>query len=116
MLRSPEKSPAAVVLYYPYCGFLNKAARRTTWTFNGPLLLITAELDTLGPEEKCLPVVRRNIRDPTTVRHIDARGMTHAFDEEMQSPDSKFVYSPAATAKSEQVFSDFIAEQVTRLR
>jgi dienelactone hydrolase len=108
--------PDAVVLYYPYCGVLNRANRRPKWAFDGPLLLVTAELDTMSPEEKCLPLVQRHMRDPSHIRHIDARGMTHAFDEQMQSADSKFVYVPAAAAKSEEVFGGFIAEQVARLR
>ena len=41
--------------------------------------------------------------------------MTHAFDEQMQSPGSKFVYSPQEAARSDQLFSAFIAEQVARL-
>ena len=107
--------PDAVVLYYPYCGLLNRSSRRPQWAFNGPLVLVTAELDTIGPEEKCLPIIQRDMRDPTAIRHIDAKGLTHAFDEQMQSADSKFVYDPKATARSEQGFSDFIAQQVVRL-
>jgi hypothetical protein len=34
----------------------------------------------------------------------------------MQSADSKFVYDPKVTARSEQGFSAFVAEQVARLR
>ena len=108
--------PDAVVLYYPYCGLLNRSARRPKWAFDGPLVLVTAELDSMGAEQKCLPIVQRNMRDPTAIRHVDAKGLTHAFDEEMQSADSKFVYSPTATARSEQGFSDFIAQQAARLR
>jgi dienelactone hydrolase len=108
--------PDAVVLYYPYCGLLNRASRRPKWAFNGPLLLVTAELDSMGAQEKCLPFLSRNMADTSQVRHIDARGQTHAFDEEMQSADSKFRYSAAATAKSEAVFGGFVAEQVARLR
>ena len=108
--------PDAVVLYYPYCGLLNRASRRAKWTFDGPLLLVTAELDSMGAQEKCLPFVERNMADLSGLRKIDARGMTHAFDEQMQSADSKFVYVPAAAAKSEEVFGGFIAEQVARLR
>jgi dienelactone hydrolase len=108
--------PDAVILYYPYCGLMNRAHRRPKWTFNGPLVLVTAELDTMGPEEKCLPLVQRNMADPSTIRHVDAPGQTHAFDEEMQSADSKFVYDPKATARSEQGFSAFVADQAARLR
>ena len=51
--------PAAVVLYYPYCGFLNRAKRRPDWAFRGPLLLVTAGLDTIGPAKTCLPIINK---------------------------------------------------------
>lgn len=109
-------NPAAVVLYYPYCGFLNSAHRRPDWAFRGPLLLVTAELDTMGPAKKCLPIVNKAMDDAPGVRNVDFTGMTHAFDEETQSANSKFVYNKEAAARSEQLFSAFIGEQVARLR
>jgi dienelactone hydrolase len=110
------QKPDAVVLYYPYCGLLNAAKRNPKWAFRGPLLLVTAERDTIGPASKCLPVVTRAMADAPGIRNVDFPGMTHAFDEQTQSPGSKFVYDPEAAAKSEQLFSDFIAQQVARLR
>lgn len=107
--------PDAVVLYYPYCGPLNSAARNGKWAFKGPLLLVTAQHDTIGPATACVPVVRHAIADAAGLRTVDLPGMTHAFDEEMQSADSKFRYSPQEAARSEQLFSAFIAEQVARL-
>jgi dienelactone hydrolase len=109
------QKPDAVVLYYPYCGFLNAAKRHPKWTFRGPLLLVTAERDSIGPASKCLPVVTAAMDGAPGIRNVDFPGMTHAFDEETQSPNSKFVYDREATAKSEQLFLDFIAEQVARL-
>lgn len=111
-----SQRPDAVVLYYPYCGFLNAAKRHPKWAFRGQLLLVTAERDTIGPAGKCLPVVTEAMADAPSIRNVDFPGMTHAFDEETQSPDLKFVYDRAAAAKSAQLFSDFIAQQVTRLR
>ncbi len=109
-----SQKPDAVVLYYPYCGFLNGAKG---WAFKGPLLLVTAELDTsIGPAKTCLPIIDRAMGGAAGVRSVDFPGMTHAFDEETQSPDSKFVYNREAAAKSEQLFADFIGEQVARLR
>src|SRR5579862_2735198 len=96
------QKPAAVVLYYPYCGLLNAAKRNPKWAFRGQLLLVTAELDTIGPARKCLPVIKQAMDDAPSIRDVDFPGMTHAFDEETQSPDSKFVYNRDAAAKSEQ--------------
>jgi dienelactone hydrolase len=112
----PAQKPDAVVLYYPYCGALNNAKRNPKWAFNGPLLLVTAERDTIGPARKCLPLLTQVMGDASGIRSVDFPGMTHAFDEATQSPNSKFIYNRAAAAKSEQVFSDFIAQQVARLR
>jgi len=109
------QKPDAVVLYYPYCGALNDAMRNPKWAFKGPLLLVTAELDTIGPAKKCLPLLTRAMGDASGIRNVDFPGMTHAFDEETQSPGSKFVYNRAVAAQSEKVFSDFIAQQVARL-
>ncbi len=108
-----SQHPDAVVLYYPYCGLLNGAKG---WAFKGPLLLVTAQLDTsIGPAGKCRSIVVKAMGDGSGVRSVDVPGMTHAFDEEIQSPDSKFVYNPEAAAKSEQLFAGFIGEQVVRL-
>lgn len=117
-LDTPQaaQKPAAVVLYYPYCGLLNAAKRNPRWAFRGQLLLVTAELDTIGPARRCLPIIRRAMDDAPGIRNVDFPGMTHAFDEETQSPDSKFIYNREAAAKSERLFSAFIAEQVVRLR
>jgi dienelactone hydrolase len=110
------QKPAAVVLYYPYCGVLNGAAGDPRWAFKGPLLLVTAERDTIGPARKCLPFLTRAMGEASGIRNVDFPGMTHAFDEETQSPNSKFIYNREAATKSEQLFADFIAEQVARLR
>lgn len=113
--RQAALKPDAVVLYYPFCGLLNNATRGAHWAFRGPLLLVTAERDTIGPARICLPIVERAMGGASGVRSVDMAGMTHAFDEQMQSPDSKFVYSPQAAARSDQLFGAFIAEQVARL-
>lgn len=115
---APQASerPDAVVIYYPYCGVLNDTKRNPKWAFKGPLLLVTAERDTIGPARKCLPLVTRAMGGASGIRNVDFPGMTHAFDEETQSPDSKFIYNRVAAETSEKLFSDFIAQQVARLR
>lgn len=106
--------PDAVALYYPFCSFPNKARRRD-WSFHGPLLLVTAEHDRMGAAAKCLPVIGRARGGLAGVEDIDFPGMTHAFDEQVQSPDSRFIYDAEAAAQAQEVFSSFIAQQVARL-
>jgi dienelactone hydrolase len=108
--------PSAVALFYPFCGFPNKARRRP-WTFEGPLLLITAQLDTrMGPAKECLHVIDHARGSLAGVEAVDFPGMTHAFDERVQSPNSRFIYNAAAAERARELFADFIAQQVARLR
>jgi len=108
-------SPDAVTLFYPYCGLLN-AADANRWAFNGPILFVTAEKDTIGKPEECRKIVEVGRPGMTNVEAITYPGMTHAFDEESQSEDSAFKYDPETSAKAEAVYSDFIAQQVARLK
>lgn len=107
--------PDAVALYYPFCDFPNKARRRP-WSFHGPLLLVTAEYDNMGAAETCLPVIDSARGSLAGVEDIDFPGVTHAFDEQVQSPNSRFIFDAEAAAQAREVFSDFIGQQVARLR
>lgn len=107
--------PAAVALFYPFCGFPNKARRRP-WSFDGPLLLVTAEHDNMGAATKCLPIIESARGSLSGVENVDFPGVTHAFDEEVQSPDSRFIYDAEAAAQARELFSSFITRQVVRLR
>lgn len=108
-------SPDAVTLFYPYCGFLNRSGGRP-WSFQGPLLLITAEGDMIGSLSACTSILETARPGMGEIESISFPGVTHAFDEKSQSAGSAFVFDPDAAAKAETIFSDFIAQQVARLK
>ncbi len=101
-------SPEAVVLFYPYCGALN-SSRRKTWAFGGPVLLVSAELDSIGAKEACEAILEhaRGGMDGTISVHF--RGATHAFDEEGEAIRPDFEYDPVLAARAQSVFYEFIA-------
>jgi dienelactone hydrolase len=107
-------TPDAVVLFYPYCGFLNGSGKKP-WSFQGPVLLVTAENDSMGSVEACRKVLEGGRPGMAGVNSVVFPGVTHAFDEESQAGGSMFVYNPEASAKAEAVFSEFVVEQVRRL-
>jgi dienelactone hydrolase len=108
-------NPDAVALFYPYCGFLNSSSRRT-WAFKGPLLLLTAGLDTRSPPEKCVSDLEHARGGPGGIEAVNYENVTHAFDEPDHTPDSTFKYDAEATARAEELFRRFIADQAARLK
>jgi dienelactone hydrolase len=108
-------SPDAVTLFYPYCGILNQPPGKP-WAFKGPILFVTAGLDTIGKPVECTKIVERGRPGLIDVDAVTFDGMTHAFDEESQSEGSAFVYNAEVSAQAEALFSEFIAEQVNRLK
>lgn len=107
-------TPDAVMLYYPYCGFLNSTARRT-WSYKGPLFLLTADADAPGAGEECRQAVAQARGGMDNVETHDFAANTHAFDEADQVPGSQFKYDAEATQRSLALFSDFIRRQADRL-
>jgi dienelactone hydrolase len=112
---SSALAPDAVTLFYPYCGFLNGAGKKP-WAFEGPILLATAEMDTIGKPEDCRKIVAGGRPSMAAVEDKLFEGMTHAFDEESQSEGSAFKYDPDISANAEALYSGFIARQVARLK
>jgi dienelactone hydrolase len=108
-------SPDAVTLFYPYCGILNDAGKQP-WAYKGPILLVLAEKDTIGKPDACTKTLEGGRPGLSDVEEVTYPGMTHAFDEESQSPDSAFKYDPETSAKAEALYSKFIAAQVARLK
>jgi dienelactone hydrolase len=111
---SATMSPEAVTLFYPYCGFLNNAGGKP-WVFTGPILLGTAEKDTIGKPEDCRKIVAGGRPGMLAVQDLVFEGMTHAFDEDTQADGSAFVYDPETSAWAEALYARFIAQQVARL-
>jgi dienelactone hydrolase len=110
---SATLTPQAVTLFYPYCGFLNGSGGKP-WAFTGPILLGTAEKDTIGKTDECRRIVTGGRPGLAGVEDIVFAGMTHAFDEETQAGGSAFVYDPQTSAEAEALYARFIAQQVAR--
>jgi dienelactone hydrolase len=94
----------AVQFTYPYCAFPARATRRN-WTWRGGVRLVLAEKDTVQTEAGCVPLVERARKAGSTVEVATIPGVTHAFDERTQTPQSPFKFDPAAAARSH---ADFI--------
>ncbi len=109
--RYDALDPQAVVLFYPYCGRFNQS-RRKTWAFHGPMLLVTAEIDEVGPREACLEIIERARGGLDDVETLHFEGATHAFDELDQTRESSFVYDPELAQQAEDAFTAFIRAQV----
>lgn len=107
-------TPDAVALFYPYCGFLNSTASRK-WDFKGPLLLLTAGLDSRSPAAACVSAVEKARGGSTDIEAVNYENVTHAFDEADQVPTSSFKYDPEAAARSHELFRRFVADQARRL-
>lgn len=102
-------NPDAVVLVYPYCGRFN-SSRRAAWDFDGPLLHLSAENDVLSPAETCRDIITRARGGVEGVETIIFDGVTHAFDESDQTPQSRYIYDAETAAEAHAHFRRFVAE------
>ena len=103
----------AVRFTYPYCAPPARAARRA-WTWKGDVSLVLAELDTVQPPAGCDPLVSRARAAGSKVAVTLLPGVTHAFDERVQTPQSRFKFSPAATAAAHQAFIAWLQTPISR--
>lgn len=108
-------TPDAAALFYPYCGLLNSTTF-SEWDFKGPLLLLTAGLDTRSPPEQCVSEIEQARGGKDGIEAINYENATHAFDESDQTPDSTFKYDPEASARAHALFERFVADQKSRLK
>lgn len=97
----------AVQFTYPFCARPARAARRD-WTWKGGVRLVLAENDTVQSEAGCLPLVARARAAGSMVEVTTIPGVTHAFDEHVQTPDSTFRFDPAATARAHAEFAAWL--------
>lgn len=111
---SPALAPDAVVLYYPYCGFLNSASR-SRWDFKGPLLYLNASTNAPAAGKECTDAIIHARGGADGVEQADYPN-THAFDEEDQVPGSEFKYDPEATRRALALFERFVRDQSERLK
>jgi dienelactone hydrolase len=92
-----------VQLTYPFCDFPALAGRRP-WTWAGELRLVLAGGDIIQKPAGCMPVIRRAREAGAVTQMTLIPGVTHAFDEQMQTPTSPFKYNAAAAARAHAAF------------
>lgn len=93
----------AIRLTYPFCAPPARGGRRD-WTWSGGVDLVMAQRDVVQPPAGCTRLIERAKAAGAKVTVMTVPGVTHAFDERVQSPDSAFRFDPAATAKVHQQF------------
>jgi dienelactone hydrolase len=103
----------AVLFTYPYCALPARAPRRP-WTWAGGVRLVFAERDTVQKPAGCLPLAEQARRAGARVEMITIPGVTHAFDERVQTPTSRFRFDPAATARSHADFETWLRSPAGR--
>jgi dienelactone hydrolase len=104
----------AIRLTYPFCAPPARGARRS-WTWKGGVSLVMAELDTVQPPAGCVPLADHARAAGSAVSVTVIPGVTHAFDERVQTPNSPFKFDPAATAQSHQAFEAWLRTPVSSL-
>jgi dienelactone hydrolase len=107
-------TPDAAALFYPYCGLLNSTTF-ARWDFRGPLLLLTAGLDSRSPPQQCISEIEEARGGTAGIEAVTYENATHAFDESDQTPTSTFKYDPEASARAHALFERFVADQKARL-
>jgi dienelactone hydrolase len=111
--RRTMSAVEAVQFTYPYCARPARAAR-WPWTWSGAVRLVLAQHDTVQDPAGCMPLVAQARRAGARVEVITIPGVTHAFDERVQTPTSPFKFDPAATARSHADFEAWLKEGPTR--
>lgn len=112
MKRPPAdlyNSVSGVYLTYPYCGFPSQA-RKKGWARPIPASIVTAEFDTVARRNPCEKAFDRMAESGVPMAVEEFTGVTHAFDEEDQSPTSSFKYDPDATERALERFKAFLVE------
>jgi len=94
----------AIQFTYPYCGFPSQGGKRT-WTWTGGVRFVFAERDVVQSADGCMPMVTRARQGGSQVDIVTIPGVTHAFDERVQTPTSRFRFDAAAAARAH---ADFI--------
>jgi dienelactone hydrolase len=102
-LRSTMAEVEAIYFTYPFCGFPSQGNRRD-WRWRGDVRFVFAEHDTVQSEAGCRPMLDRARKGGSSVEVVVFPGVTHAFDERVQSAHSVFRFDPVATARAHQEF------------
>jgi dienelactone hydrolase len=113
--RGAMSAVEAVQLTYPYCARPARAAR-WPWTWSGGVRVVFAERDTVQPPAGCAGLVDQARRAGAAVEVVTLPGVTHAFDERVQTPTSPFRFDPAATARSHADFEAWLKRPEAKAR
>jgi dienelactone hydrolase len=93
----------AIYFTYPWCKFPSQGGRRD-WTWKGGVRFVFVEHDTVQDAEGCRPMVDRARKAGAQVETVMFTGVTHAFDERVQTPDSRFRFDQAAADRAHALF------------
>ena len=97
---------AGLVLFYPYCGFPNRAAKG--WPRRVPTFFVLAGADTIVSTDECQGVAERLKADGHDVQIQVYEDLDHAFDEEDHGPGRRLVYDEAATLDAQRRVAEFL--------
>ena len=102
---------SALVLLYPYCGFLN-AATAERWRGAPPALMILAQNDSVVSAPACLARARALRATGATVGTQVIAGADHGFDQSEKSPLSNLKFDAAQRAQARDLAFDFLDQRV----
>jgi dienelactone hydrolase len=110
---APTPLPAALVLFYPYCG-KGARSRFAKFDFGGPVIAFIAGKDEVVDGPQCralLEKARTRGADIDVVFYEDAN---HVFDYRyLEGPDRRF-FSESATIDAERRFGEFLVKVADR--
>jgi dienelactone hydrolase len=102
----------AIYFTYPYCGFPAQGGRRD-WTWKGGVRFVFAQQDKVQPAAGCQPMVDRARKAGSKVETVMFPGVTHAFDEQVQTAESTFRFDPVAAARAHAEFVTWLQTPAT---
>jgi dienelactone hydrolase len=105
-------APSAVVAYYPFCEWPNRAA--ASWKRNTPLLSLLGELDSITAVTPCLELFNRNALT-TVIRHVVYPGAEHGFDV-LDTEEWTDHYNEDADVSAQREVKQFLDSQFSQGR
>jgi dienelactone hydrolase len=105
----------AIWFTYPWCKFPSQGPRRA-WTWKGAVFFLFVEHDTVQDAQGCRGMVDQARKAGSTVETVMFTGVTHAFDERVQTPTSRFRFDAAAAARAHAQFIAWLKTPATARR
>jgi dienelactone hydrolase len=97
----------ALVLLYPYCGFLN-GADKTIWPSELPVLMVLAEDDTIVDVDDCLSMAVTLRKWGGSIETEVLAGAGHGFDQQEKSPLSSLNFDAAVRDNAQTLVETFL--------